>query len=400
MSEETDIVPLPEPEPDEAAPEPEEPEYETPEPEELEEEPEERAPKRRGGRHRLTIVLVAVLVGGLIAAGATWALGGFRNSGAVGETGLAVADHPEGDDFTSSGAGDCLTWDEDGTGEPVVVDCAEPHRFEIASVIDTSAFPAAEFDRNAPLPSAERFAQLRDENCPFAVADYLAGQSSGLDPQGRFTPGMMFPSPTQWDRGWRGLRCGIQQPGPEGTQEEFTGRVAEVDQAFAWEPGTCIGIDTQTKQPTRFAVECSEPHAFQTTAIVDLSRRFGDRASGKPWPPANEQEAFWRTVCPSQTNRFFGGEEKFAATTLNVQASTIDEAGWLVGSRLVVCFVALPDGGGFATLVGDAREALLINGKLPVAPDAGPPGRALPTPVPLPPGYSGSDAEVPAPAGG
>ncbi|SKZ94805.1 Uncharacterised protein [Mycobacteroides abscessus subsp. abscessus] len=65
----------------------------------------------------------------------------------------------------------------------------------------------------------------------------------------------------------------------------------------------------------------------------------------------------------------------------------------------MVCYIGLPDRGGFATLVGDARQTLLINGKLPAPPPQAPPGRVLPTPVPLPPGIQPNPEEVPAPAG-
>ena len=66
--------------------------------------------------------------------------------------------------------------------------------------------------------------------------------------------------------------------------------------------------------------------------------------------------------------RLNGGKAKLEATTLNTQWSVILEPSWLAGSRTAVCYLGLPDQGGFATLVGDARETLLINGKLPVPP--------------------------------
>ena len=168
-----------------------------------------------------------------------------------------------------------------------------------------------------------------------------------------------------------------------------------------WPEGTCIGIDPEDRSPTGFPVNCAEPHAFQTTGIVDLAVRFGDRMSDKPWPPTGAQNSYLESICPKQAERFAGGADKLDQTTLNVQWSVLSEPSWLAGSRKVVCYLGLPDKrGGFATLVGDAKEGtLLINGKAPVPPPAAPPGRALPTPVPLPPGIAPNPAEVPAPAG-
>lgn len=351
--------------------------------------------ENRRSRSRLYAVLVAVLIGAVAAGGVIFARGGFDDDGLGGSV-IGEGNSYQENDFTRSAAGDCLTWDAQAPGNPSKVPCTDPHRFEVAGAIDTTKLPGSEFGSTAAWPGPERFAEIRDENCPVVVNRYLGG---GLDPQGRFATGLMFPSKAQWERGARVLRCGIEQPGAGGVQEEFSGRVADSDQSFAWPAGTCIGFDEQTRKPTAEVVDCTQPHAFQTTGVVDLSQKFGARNSGRPWPKVAEQNDYLRTICPTQTNRFFGGEQKFKNSTLNVQWSVISEVSWLTGSRRVVCYVALPDRGGFAKLVGDAREQLLINGKLPVPPEEGPPGRQLPTPVPLPDGYSPNDAEVPAPVG-
>lgn len=346
---------------------------------------------------RLVAVLVAVLLGAVAAGGVIAWRGGFSESGGLGSTVIGEGGAYNETDFTRSQAGDCLTWTDDAAGTPVAVSCVEGHRFEVAGTLDTALFPGAEFGAQADWPGVDRFTQIRDEQCGVVVDRYLGGS---LDPQGRLAVGLMFPSQNQWDRGARVLRCGIEQPGPNGTQLEFTGRAADTDQSFAWPEGTCIGFDEATRKPTTQPVDCSAPHAFQTTGVVDLSQRFGGRDSGKPWPAIAQQNDYLQTICPNQTNRFFGGENKFKASTLNVQWSVISEVSWLNGSRRVVCYVALPDRGGFAKLVGDARQQLLINGKLPVPPQEGPPGRALPTPVPLPEGYAPNDQEQPVPGGG
>lgn len=359
--------------------------------------PQEGARPGDARRGSIRLVLGAILVGAVAAGGVLFAQGSYRDRGDM-STSVIGDNSAVQSDFTRSEAGDCLTWDPQAPGDPTKVGCEAPHRFEVAGVLDTSQIPTTEFDTTAPWPGPERFAQIRDENCPVLVDRYLGG---GLDPQGRFAPGLMFPSRTEWERGVRSLRCGIEQPGPGGVQEEFVGRVADVDQSFAWADGTCVGIDKASRNPTGSAVNCAEPHAFQVTGTVDLSQRFGGRDSGKPWPSAADQNEYLRGICPTRTNAFFGGPEKFKQTTLNVQWSVISEVSWLTGSRRIACYAALPDRGGFATLVGDARgDTLLINGKVPVVPDTGPPGRSVGEPVPLPPGYTPNDAQLPAPTGG
>ncbi|MEP9417202.1 septum formation family protein [Gordonia sp. VNQ95] len=368
------------------------------EPSEDESVPEPTASSSWLQRNIVLIGLAAVLVGALVAGGIAVAMGAFDDRGSVGDTDIGESERLAENAFTQSGPGDCLTWPANKPGEPVNVPCAEEHRFEVAGALNTAILPGSEFGESAPWPGPERFGQIRDEQCPVIVNRYLDGR---LDPQGRFSVGLMYPPQDQWVKGARELRCGLQVTGADGTPQLFAGKVADQDQSFQWAAGTCIGINPETRQvavpPT--TVSCSEPHAFQTTGIVDLAQRFGDKSSGRPWPAVKDQNAYLATICPAQAERFVGGKAKLDATTLNVQWSVIGEPRWLSGSRKVVCYLGLPDGGGFATLVGDARGTVLINGKLPVAPSQAPPGRALPTPVPLPQGVTPNPLETPAPAG-
>lgn len=345
--------------------------------------------------HPLRVVLVAGVAGSMALAATALATGLIDNSGQVGGTKIGVGDRIAEDAFTQSAAGDCLQWEDGKPGAPSKVECSEPHRFEVASAVDGRFVPGGEFAPTAPWPGPDRFGVIRSEQCPILVTNYLDGR---FDPQGRFVPSLVYPSEAQWQRGQRALRCGLIQQGLGGSEMEITGRVADLDQSQEWAPGTCIGINPQTRQPT-YPVSCAEPHAFQTTGIIDMSARFGARTSGRPWPGAGAQNAFLTPICPVQAHRFLGGKREFEKTTLNIQWSTVSEIGWLAGSRKAVCYMGLPFKGGFATLVGDARSQLLINGKIPTPAPAGPPGRALPIPVPMPPGIAPNPAEEPAPVG-
>ncbi|MDL9937628.1 septum formation family protein [Gordonia sp. ABSL1-1] len=349
-------------------------------------------------RNPIRLVLAAVVVGALVMGAIAFAVGLFDDSGSVGDSDIGERERLAENAFTKSVAGDCLDWPAGNPGQPVKVPCEQKHRFEVAGPVDTAVIPGAEFGDDAPWPGAARFATIRDEQCQVLVDQYLGGR---LDPQGRFAVGLMNPSQYQWERGARELRCGLQETGPDGLPLAFSGRVADQNQSRIWPEGTCIGIIAANRKPTGFAVDCAEPHAFQTTGIVDLAVHFGDRLAGKPWPNTKAQNDYLQGICPGQAERFAGGKAKLDATTLNVQWSVLSEQSWLAGSRKVVCYLGLPDKrGGFATLVGDPRQGvLLINGKAPVAPPQAPPGRALPTPVPLPPGVAPNPVEVPAPAG-
>ncbi|MFT4199931.1 septum formation family protein [Gordonia sp. (in: high G+C Gram-positive bacteria)] len=345
--------------------------------------------------HPLRVVLSAGVIGAVAIMVTAFVLGVGNSAGKAGSTKIGVGQRVAQDAFTQSVAGDCLQWPAGKPGTPSKVSCDEPHRFEVAAAVDGKVLPGGEFSATAKWPGPERFGALRAEHCPVLVSSYLHGR---YDPQGRFVPNLMYPSQAQWDHGQRDLRCGLIEQGTGGQEVEITGKVADLDQSPEWPPGTCVGIDQRTRQPT-FPVSCAEPHAFQTTGIIDMSARFGNRTSGKPWPGLDAQNKFLTPICPVQAHRFMGGKNKFDKTTLNIQWSTVSEIGWLAGSRKAVCYMALPYKGGFATLVGDARSSLLINGKIPTPPPAAPPGRALPTPVPMPPGIAPNPAEEPAPAG-
>ena len=81
-------------------------------------------------------------------------------------------------------------------------------------------------------------------------------------------------------------------PGADGRQLTFTGRVADQDQSKVWPPGTCIGIDTATNQPTDVPVDCATPHAMEVTGTVTSATRFSGATPAGP-----DQDAFIKDVC-------------------------------------------------------------------------------------------------------
>ncbi|GAA2060937.1 septum formation family protein [Williamsia deligens] len=402
--------------------------------------------------HPLRTVLGAVVLGALAAGAVVASVGGFSDGGTIATSEIGASERgPDSNAFNRSVPGTCLTWPRNDPGHPTAIGCGGEHYFEVAGIVDASTITTAQFAEaqasatasstaptaggaasssaprpsatsspatstspapssgpsssvaptapafgdDAPWPTTAQFGAIRDQFCPGQVSGYLQGR---FDPDGRFSVGMLFPSKRQWDAGERTLRCGLQLADSTGTLVGFLGRVADQDQSLQWPAGTCVGIDLRTRQPTD-PVACAEQHAFEVTGVVGLGQRFGAPGSGRPWPDVATQNAFLQTTCPQITDTYLGGRQKFTDSTLNVQWSTLTRASWDAGSGTVVCYVALPDRDGFATLVGSAKANLLINGKVPTPTSEGPPGRLNPTPVPLPQGITPNPTEVPAPVG-
>ena len=306
--------------------------------------PSDDAPAGRASRwrstlvtHPLRVILVAGVVGS-VALATAYASGFIEGSGRVGGTKIGVGERVARDAFTQSTAGDCLR-EQGKPGAPTKVECSEPHRFEVAAAVDGRIVPVA----SSPGCEVARAGEVLRH--PLRA---VPGPGRGLSrwplrPAGplRAQPHLPVGGPVETGSARHALRS--DRAGVGGTEMEVVGRVAELDQSQQWQPGTCIGIDPVTHQPT-FPVNCAEPHAFQTTGLIDMSARFGARTSGKPWPGIEEQNKFLTPICPVQAHRFMGGKNKFDKTTLNIQWSTVSEIGWLAGSRKAVCYMGLPFG--------------------------------------------------------
>lgn len=320
-------------------------------------------------------VLAAVAVGAVVAAVGTIAIaGGFKKPTEL-ETHQPGEDPKlsavEGEAFGTAVQGDCLTWTT-STEDIGKIDCSEPHQFEVASELDLSLYPGREFGPGSAFPGVLRFTELQDEHCVPAVDAYLGAK---FDPQGKFDVGLIFPSEAGWNAGQRTLRCGIKFAKTNGALMPITGTATGQDQSKIWETGTCVGIDRNL--PTD-PVDCSQPHAFEVSGIVDLTTQF----PGGP-PSSDDQDKYLTDTCAKITDEYLGSPDTLRNKTLTMFFPSVEPMSWLAGSHRVNCMVGKGSGAeGFAPIIGTAKGDILIDGQPPVPPPAVPEGRALPTPLP------------------
>jgi hypothetical protein len=252
---------------------------------------------------------------------------------------------------THASSGDCLTWPSGEPDRPAAVDCRGDHRFEVADAVEidtltdaSGADPAAHLDR------------VFRHVCPAAVNRYLGGR---FDPDGRFGVGMVWsPAGPQPQSGGQ-LLCGLQLSHP-GASSTFQGRVRDLDQSAVWPAGTCLGI--LDGKVTDVPVDCASPHAMEISGAVSLADVF----TGPP-PAIAAQDDVVRDGCAATTAAYLPPDSA-AATSLTVRYTPISAASWAAGSRQVACRLGSAEPGGrWATLVGSARNGLLIDGQ-PAAP--------------------------------
>lgn len=347
-------------------------------------EPDGEAEPDNGSLHpsstRRALLLTAL--GGLLIAGVVTALPFGPRGPAVTEDAaperLAV---PAAPSFPDAKPGDCLNWPDNSPDKATVVDCAQDHRFEVADAVDMRTYPGSEYGPDAPPPSPARIQQISVEQCEPAVERYLG---SRYDPNSRFSISLLWAGDNAWTKSdERRMLCGLQLPGPANQQVVFQGRVADLDQSKIWPPGTCLGIDPATNQPTDAPVDCSAPHAMEVTGAVNLAENFPDGL-----PPEPDQDAFIKETCTALTDAYLAPVQ-LRDTTLTLIYSTVSLPSWSAGSRQVSCSIGATLGnGGWATLLNSAKGPLLINGQPPIPPPAIPEERLnLELPAPnLPPG--------------
>ena len=320
--------------------------------------------KERGFRkNRLLIVGAATILAVVIV------VGGYTITQRGGGTTVTAGTPPSnastspssGKTFDRAKRGDCLNWLAGRPDLAEIVNCTDDHRFEVAEAIDMSTFPGSEYGPDAAPPAPDRIQQISEEQCQAAARQHL-GQK--FDPNSRYAVSLLWSGEKAWRQsGERRMLCGLQLPGPYNEQLAYKGKVADVDQSKVWSPGTCLGIDPVTNQPTDIPVDCSAPHAMEVTGSINLGERFPGAL-----PPDAEQDGFVKDACTNMTDAYLAPLQ-LRATTLTLIYSTISLPSWSAGSRRVSCSVGATLGDGkWSTLLNSAKGPLLINGQPPVPP--------------------------------
>ena len=319
--------------------------------------------------------LLLTALGGLLIAGVAIALPIGTKSPLGGLAGPEAPGLAANQTFVDAKAGDCLNWPDNAPDAATIVDCTGDHRFEVAEALDLRAYPGSEYGPDAAPPSPARIQQISLEQCEPAVERYLANR---YDPNSRFSISLLWAGDAAWKQsGERRMLCGLQLPGPGNQQVVFKGKIVDLDQSKVWLPGTCLGIDPATNQPTDVPVDCSVPHAMEVTGAVNLAEKF---PGGLPSEP--DQDAFIKEACNRLTDAYLAPVE-LRDTTLTLIYSTVSLPSWTAGSRQVGCSIGATLGnGGWATLINSAKGPLLINGQPPIPPPDIPEERLG---LPLPP---------------
>lgn len=312
--------------------------------------------------------LVAILSGGAITGGLMAAAIGDPNSARAERIAAIV---PQVDPRTLSGPayadaapGTCLTWSVDAADRVTAfttVDCAEPHRFEVAGRLDLIDVPG--FGDNAPLPDNSDLAPIGTNRCMPLISRYAGGRE--VDPAGRFTGLVVPPSEEGWGKGDHTVLCGVAAAELDGRSATSTGVFAEADQHRRWEPGTCLGF-TDEGLPGA-PVPCSGDHSIEVVSDVDVTGVFPE-APGPPEPRV--QSELTAEACLAAGAAYLGDAEALRRSTLiSTLVNPISPVSWATGSRTVNCgLMKASDPGPFAVLRGSARQGVLIDGATPVAP--------------------------------
>ncbi len=223
------------------------------------------------------------------------------------------------------GRGDCVTYDQTPGRESQtmkVVSCALPHLLEVSGGLDLTG----RFDH---YPTHAEWGAVLDHDCRPSVEALLGG---AIDPTGRFIPSAVFATTEAWARGDHTAWCGVIQapqsrPPSGGHREPFTGKAAGVPQARLSPVGSCWRNDDA------FAVPCNQPHDYEVSGRVDLSRRAGP-------PPAVADDAAWNKIVGADCRRL--ARHYLVGKPLAKQRfgwTPITEASWAAGRCIVECTV-------------------------------------------------------------
>jgi hypothetical protein len=346
--------------------------------------------------------LLAILAGGAVTGGLLASAIGDPNSPRAERIAAIV---PQVDPRTLSGPayadaapGTCLTWSIDSADRVTsftAVDCAEPHRFEVAGRIDLVQVPG--FGEDTPLPDDAALTPVREDRCLPLLARYAGGRE--IDPLGRFTGWVIPPSAEGWDKGDHSVLCGFASSELDGRSALTTGVFAGSDQHRRWEPGTCLGF-TESGLPGA-PVPCSTDHSIEIASDLDVTGLFPEDLAP---PEPRVQSELTAEACRAAGIDYLGDAEALRRTTLiSTLVNPISPVSWATGSRTVNCgLMKASDPGPFAVLRGSARQGVLIDGATPVAPTTTElPAPGAPEGIPdSPAGEASGTVSVPIPGGG
>lgn len=320
-------------------------------------------------------VLLSMLMGAVVVFGSSGS--GWLATFLEGSDGLSTeiveteTQAPPADPFTSAQVGQCINWNLEPDGaltDFAIVECTEPHMYEVTERVDLKDLPEFRdtFPSGADAPTPDELRALRDDVCMPSVLDYLDGR---FDPQGKFAVAPMLPPSGDWNAGDRTMLCGIQLEESLIGTSTMNHPATLTDQAITYEPGVCVAIN---ENGGFTAIDCGEPHAFESVGVVDLLADFPDDT-----PSVEEQNALLSDVCVARAIDYLGGgdegDEALYQSTLIPFWLPVTVESWDLGSHSTTCWLAKDsDFGGFSTLQGSALGEFTIDG----APPAEQPERA------------------------
>ncbi|EMD30066.1 septum formation family protein [Amycolatopsis azurea] len=318
-----------------------------------------RDPRNALSTLRTRLVMAGVFVGAIIALSLSvafsWNVGPEGGAG-----GGAPKLSPAAVEAFQSPPGTCLTWSNPDANDAKRVSCAEPHLFEVTSIVDIGA----QYPAGVPSPSLEQWQEISRSRCTVDVKPYL-GRT--LDPYGKLSMNLLRPTPAQWEDGDRQLRCGLQWAGQGGKLQPTKGAAKEQDQSAVWEPGTCLALlNNSFGDP----IDCAQPHSYEMIATIDLKTKFKDG-----YPSQEQQNTWLDTECSTAAQEYTGNAD-LAAKKLILSWDVREQESWDAGSTLVNCKVAavLPENKGLAPVTGSVKVGNGGgNGDAPPSDGGGPP---------------------------
>lgn len=131
----------------------------------------------------------------------------------------------------------------------------------------------------ADYPSETTWDTVWGERCLPVVETELGVK---LDPFGRYGPSGLKPTEESWNAGDRDAWCGVvkKDPTDDGRLPAFTGKIAELDQSYLFDIGTCLFASPDA--PVAI-VPCSDNHHYEAIGDVDLAGRYEQVPTEAQW---------------------------------------------------------------------------------------------------------------------